>query len=1002
VTREQAERIVIDHGLEPDEHATLVSAVVDAAKNGRTELLQALLVLGAPAAGKRAAGKPPIVAAAEAGSVERIEALLASGADIEEVDGEGDTALATAVGWNRADAVAALSARGGKLETANRAGITPLVRATMKGSEAIVKLLLSLGADPNSSVAGGSSPLWFAQQTPRILQMLLEAGANPNIINESGTPLLNIAATRGNAEVMDLLLRHGADLRAGPFGWTAWMMAAARSHGSACEALEAHGAHRCDMRGTELHRAAEKNDVASVQRLLDAGVPVDVLDSTGASPLMSAFAADALDVTESLLARGASPKIANRDGYSPLSIAARSGRLDWVDRLLALGASPDAGGRSRALLAAARDGHVEIVRRLAPITTDLDGTDDVGQTAVFLAAASGHAAIVDLLAQRGANLEIDCKGTRAVHIAVQKRSNVTIPVEKKIDVLRMLVRHGADLNARDGLGATPLLRIAGVRAGNDPDGPAIAKALLELGADATLTDPITGNTAYESAKSDQRGVADAIFDVLTEVPPERVGPAHLLCYVDLDLDTMTALFEGGMSADVCSAGVHPPFIAAARLETPEIAMEMLAHGADPNTSDESYGITTSVLGAAAKRGHTGLVEALLARGADVNRGDPLRQAAGANQLDVVNVLLGAGAKVTPRRGGWTPLHAAAQAGSQDICRLLLERGANPNVRNQVLKTPLDLAREAHNNACVKLLAPVTRVDRADAEGATPLYAAVIAGNVEQVRDLLAAGADPDLAAKGGETARQAARLRAGTAALLGVEHRPHVPVRHERDPDAFHALYRGEPLAAKPDVRLTNARGDTLLHCAVIQGRIEAATTLLAAEADPKRPNRVGETPWSLAIVYQSSAPDLEKAIREAGGKIDLPKQIQTYSHEQALAAALLRGDIRAIDRLIEEGVAPLHIGWGGGPLRQAVLAGDDDLVVMLIGKGVDVTVKVDGQAAADLALGTGAWRILGLLLDAGGTVLRPLAEIAEREAADPAFRVPDDLRARVGLAPHA
>jgi ankyrin repeat protein len=411
-------------------------------------------------------------------------------------------------------------------------------------------------------------------------------------------------------------------------------------------------------------------------------------------------------------------------------------------------------------------------------------------------------------------------------------------------------------------------------------------------------------------------------------------------------------------------------------------------------------MTFSVLAAAAKSGHLSLVKALIARGASVERGDPLRAAASGDHLEVVKVLLEAGARVTPRRGGWTPLHVAAERGSVDLCRLLLERGADPNVRNPARKTPLDLATEKNNTVCIELLAPVTRVDQAAADGSTPLYAAVVAGKVQDVSALLAAGADPDRAAKGGETSRQAAGLRAGTAAVLGVEYRPHAPTRHDRDPDAFHALYRGEPGAANPDVNQTNARGDTLLHCAVLHADLEAVKSLLAAGADPNRPNRLGETPWSLAIVYMRTAPEMERVIEAAGGKIDLGKQVQTYQHEQAIAAALWRGDIRDVDRLIDDGIVPLHIGWGWGPLRQAVAAGDDELTLMLIRKGADVAVKANGMTAADIALDMSQWRILGPLLDAGGSLARSSASIAAQEAADSNFRVPDELRPRLGLAP--
>jgi uncharacterized protein len=117
------------------------------------------------------------------------------------------------------------------------------------------------------------------------------------------------------------------------------------------------------------------------------------------------------------------------------------------------------------------------------------------------------------------------------------------------------------------------------------------------------------------------------------------------------------------------------------------------------------------LGLACFFGHKETVEYLLKAGARVNvfsqnplHAAPIQSAAAASQLEIVVLLVQYGADVNVReQGGYTPLHAAAQNGDLDILRFLVVNGADQEARSDDGKTPLDLAVEAEKAEAVKYL-----------------------------------------------------------------------------------------------------------------------------------------------------------------------------------------------------------------------------------------------------------------------------------------------------------
>ncbi len=154
--------------------------------------------------------------------------------------------------------------------------------------------------------------------------------------------------------------------------------------------------------------------------------------------------------------------------------------------------------------------------------------------------------------------------------------------------------------------------------------------------------------------------------------------------------------------------------------------------------------TWTPLHLAGMNGRTDVINALIGRGAKVDAKDkqgmtPLHFASMNGRTDAINALIGRGAKVDAKdKQGMTPLHLAGMNGRTDAINALIGRGANVNAEDKQGMTPLNFASmNGRTDAINALIRGGANVNAMNRQGWTPLYGAVIRGNEEAVKLLIA-------------------------------------------------------------------------------------------------------------------------------------------------------------------------------------------------------------------------------------------------------------------------
>ncbi|CAK4086099.1 unnamed protein product [Aphanomyces euteiches] len=296
-----------------------------------------------------------------------------------------------------------------------------------------------------------------ASNQPLIVDYLLTLYAClvPDARQDYARTPLHEAALHGHPEIVTVLLRHGALVSAHTTrGRTPLMYAARGGHTGVMTQLLTAGAGVDDQSETgitALYEAAKHGRLEALDLLIAHGAKLDLGSNTKHTPLHVSIGEGHLDVAERLIEAGASTSVQDAMGVSIWHEAAGVGTSALT--LLRKHGVPLHDDHVDVVLArhpfhyAAVEGHAEFCAALLDAKmVDVNLQDIDGCTAVYYAAANGHVEVLRVLLEAGADPNIMSIRRSPLHCAV---------MWKREECVRMLIAHGALVDAKDKDGKTP-------------------------------------------------------------------------------------------------------------------------------------------------------------------------------------------------------------------------------------------------------------------------------------------------------------------------------------------------------------------------------------------------------------------------------------------------------------------------------------------------------------------------------------------------------------------
>jgi ankyrin repeat protein len=465
-------RSLLGRGADPNEAAPDGSTAVHwAVHRDNLEMVNALLGAGAKPGLVTRYKIAPLTLAAQNGNAALVERLLDAGADPNTVSEEGQTALMTAARNGSVAVVRALVRRGAQVGLAEAfRGQTALMFAAGEGNTAAAELLLEVGADLKERSKGGFTPLLFAVRNNRsdTVKFLLAQGADVNDKIPDGTSALSMAILNADFDLAALLLDSGADPnvpdpRGHPLHVVAWLHQPGAPPDFAMNGEDPQPVPRprgklshLDMAKKLLEKGADPNvTITWPERRFGSGglarnptnlnIGRHYLAYQGATPFYLAARNGDEPLMRVLLAGGADATKATRFGVTPLMAAAcmdyyegetagpfsgvpETQRLEAVKLTLAMG---------NKINARTAFGDYQMIG--TPEETLLKYPDNFSQ---LVDLGVGDPRFADMTALHGA---VICN---------------------QPSIVKYLIEQGADVNARNRLGWTPLMIAGGLYIAN--------------------------------------------------------------------------------------------------------------------------------------------------------------------------------------------------------------------------------------------------------------------------------------------------------------------------------------------------------------------------------------------------------------------------------------------------------------------------------------------------------------------------------------------------------
>src|SRR5438105_2878957 len=449
-------------------------------------LMLSIAGFGAAAGAAGTAAKTsPLADAVQHRDKQAILTLLKTHADVNAPQSDGATALHWAAYLEDADTTALLIRAGANVKATNNYGITPLTLASENGNAAIIQQLLKAGADPNSVVRAAETPLMLASRTGKVdaVNVLLEAGAKIDAKESwNGQTALIWAASAGNAVVVKTLIDHGADIKA-----------------------------RTNSGADALMFAARHGDVNSVRSLLAAGAEVNGKRPDGATPLLVAVINGHADLVDLLLDKGADPNV--EGGSTELTVqGVRARPMELKYRKLTNNERDSEGVTKGNIFGKPLHAAVHVANWHLSDQFIAVKLDRIGVITSLLAHGADVNGRISMEEPRwsGARYRRHLAGATAFLFAAKSAD---------VEVMRLLLAHGADPTINTEENITPLMAAAGIAWASNQDRASESQVLEavklmvdELGADVNAVSDLGETAMHAAAYRGANSVVQYLFD----------------------------------------------------------------------------------------------------------------------------------------------------------------------------------------------------------------------------------------------------------------------------------------------------------------------------------------------------------------------------------------------------------------------------------------------------------------------------------------------------------
>ena len=435
-------RVLLKEGTEATAtQADGMTALHWAAYHDESAVAKLLLAVGAKAKAENRYGVTPLSLACTNGSGDLVILLLKAGADPNAALPGGETALMTAARTGRVGPVKALLDAGAKVDAKERTGQTAIMWAAAEGHGEVVELLVKSGADPKARLKSGFTPMLFAAREGRTeaVKALLKAGVDANEAIEterkgggttpkSGTSALSLAVENGHFELAAMLLKAGVNPNGQRSGFTplhtlTWVRKPSRGDDPDGQPPPAGSGNLSSL---QFARLLVKSGADVNAKLEKGAAGKGKINMTGATAFLLASKTADLPYMKLLVELGADPLLANKDGCTPLMAAAGVGTL----------APDEVAGTEAECLAA--------VEYLLSLKAEVNTVDKNGETAMHGAAYKSLPKMVQLLADKGAKIDVWSKknsyGWTPLLIAQGFRPGNFKPSAETIDAIHRVMR----------------------------------------------------------------------------------------------------------------------------------------------------------------------------------------------------------------------------------------------------------------------------------------------------------------------------------------------------------------------------------------------------------------------------------------------------------------------------------------------------------------------------------------------------------------------------------